>query len=339
MTSSANCMLSAENIVVRYPIKSSVLRRLTGYVHAVEGVSIELSRGETLAIVGESGCGKSTLSRVLVGLRRPTAGEVIHEGKPLSSFSPYELRQLRKRVQLIFQDPLASLNPRLTVRQVIQEAWEVHPDAVPKSQWVNRADEIFLQVGLNPEQADRYPHQFSGGQQQRVGIARALALAPEIIICDEPVSSLDVSVQGQIVALLKRLQRELDLSYVFVSHNLALVRMIADRIAIMYLGKIVEQGTTEEVFRSPTHPYTQALLSAVPIPDPALARRGRRILRGETPSPLAPPSGCMFRARCHKAQDICETDEPKLLSRDFMVSSHSSACHFAAADFKALGSS
>ena len=323
-------VLSARDIVVHYPVKSAVLRRVTGQVHAVEGVSIELYRGETLAIVGKSGCGKSTLSRVLVGLRKPTSGTVVHEGQPLDELTPAQLRKLRRRVQMIFQDPYASLNPRRTVRQIIEEAWEIHRGVLPKGQWAARVDELLDVVGLSPEHAERYPHQFSGGQQQRIGIARVLALNPDILVCDEPVSALDVSVQGQIIALLEELQVRLQLSYVFVSHNLALVQIIADRVAVMYLGKVVEQGVTRDVFTNPSHPYTQALLNAVPIPDPTIAKsRKRHVLQGEIPSAENPPSGCVFRTRCHKATEICSTATPPPEPVDPGVPSHLVACFHA----------
>lgn len=323
-------VLSARDIVVHYPVKSSVLRRVTGQVHAVEGVSIELYRGETLAIVGESGCGKSTLSRVLAGLRKPTSGIVVYQGQPLNELTPAELRRVRRHIQMIFQDPYASLNPRRTIRQIIEEAWEIHASVLPRKQWAARVDELLNVVGLAPEHADRYPHQFSGGQQQRVGIARALALNPDILVCDEPVSALDVSVQGQIIALLQNLQARLQLSYVFVSHNLALVRMIADRVAVMYLGKVVEQGVTADVFANPAHPYTQALLNAVPVPDPVIAKsRRRHILQGETPSAENPPSGCVFRTRCEKATEICVTRTPQPEPAGPGAPSHLVACHHA----------
>jgi oligopeptide transport system ATP-binding protein len=321
-------VLSAREIVVHYPVRSSVLRRVTGQVHAVEGVSLELYRGETLAVVGESGCGKSTLSRILAGLRKPTSGTVVHRGQPLSALGPAELRKVRRHIQMIFQDPYASLNPRRTMRQIVQEAWEIHPGVLPRRQWAARIDELLKVVGLSPEHADRYPHQFSGGQQQRIGIARALALNPDILVCDEPVSALDVSVQGQIVALLGELQERLQLSYVFVSHNLALVQMIADRVAVMYLGTVVEQGGTAEVFTSPAHPYTQALLNAVPIPDPAIAKsRRRHILQGEIPSAENPPSGCVFRTRCDRATPVCSTLTPQPEPVGAGVATHLVACH------------
>jgi oligopeptide transport system ATP-binding protein len=322
-------VLSAVDVVKHFPIQQGiVLKRTVGHVKAVDGVSLELHRGETLGLVGESGCGKSTLSRVLMGLEKATSGSVKLNGEELVGMHERRLRKVRRNVQIIFQDPYASLDPRMTVGDIVGEPFEIHKDAAPKGQRKQRVKDLLDVVGLNPEHLNRYPHQFSGGQRQRIGIARALALKPEVIICDEPVSALDVSVQAQVINLLEQLQSEFDLSYVFVAHDLSVVRHIADRVAVMYLGKVVELGDEQSLYEHPTHPYTQALLSAVPVPDPRM--RGLRdeiVLSGDLPSPVNPPSGCRFRTRCWKAQDICATEEPALVARD--AHPHPSACHFA----------
>jgi oligopeptide transport system ATP-binding protein len=322
-------VLSAVDVKKYFPIQQGIVfKRTIGQVKAVDGVTLDLHRGETLGLVGESGCGKSTLSRVLMGLEKATAGSVRLNGEELVGMSERRLRKVRRNVQIIFQDPYASLNPRMTVGDIIGEPFEIHPDAAPKGDRKQRVRDLLDVVGLNPEHLQRYPHQFSGGQRQRIGIARALALKPEVIICDEPVSALDVSVQAQVVNLLERLQDEFDLSYVFVAHDLSVVRHIADRVAVMYLGSVVELGDEQSVYEHPTHPYTQALLSAVPVPDPR--RRGLRdeiVLSGDLPSPADPPSGCRFRTRCWKAQEICATEVPALVDR--AAHPHPSACHFA----------
>jgi peptide/nickel transport system ATP-binding protein len=322
-------ILQVDNVVKHFPISQGVVfKRQIGAVKAVDGVSFELRRGETLGIVGESGCGKSTLARLLMRLETPTAGKALLEGKDIFKMSGSELRRLRRNVQMVMQDPYTSLNPRMTVGDIIGEPFEIHPEAAPRGARDRRVQELLDIVGLNPEHINRYPHQFSGGQRQRIGIARALALNPEVIVCDEPVSALDVSIQAQVINLLERLQDELGLSYIFIAHDLSVVRHIADRVAVMYLGKIVEIGTNEEIYERPTHPYTQALLSAVPVPDPS-ARAHREIIRlvGDVPSPADPPSGCRFRTRCWKAQEICAEQDPQLVLR--AVDPHPSACHFA----------
>ncbi len=303
-------------------------RRSAPPIRAVDGVSLELGYGETLGIVGESGCGKSTLARVLMLLEKPSAGRAYLEDRSIFGRSGTDLRALRRDVQMVLQDPYTSLNPRMTVGDIVGEPFEIHPAVAPRGDRRRRVRELLEQVGLRPEHVNRYPHQFSGGQRQRVGIARALALRPKVVILDEPVSALDVSVQAQVVNLLARLRSELGLSYVFIAHDLAVVRQIADRVAVMYLGRIVETGTASEIYQRPTHPYTQALLSAAPVPDPAA--RGRRAvirLSGDVPSPADPPSGCRFRTRCWKAQDRCATEDPPLVLR--AVEPHPSACHFA----------
>ncbi|QKE84047.1 dipeptide ABC transporter ATP-binding protein [Arthrobacter sp. NEB 688] len=323
-------VLSANNLVKHYPIKKGVLRRTVGHVKAVDGVSFDLHKGETLGIVGESGCGKSTLGRLLMRLEEPTAGSVQFGGQDWSGASARETRRLRRDIQIVFQDPYTSLNPRMTVGDIIGEPLEIHPDVVPKGGRRQRVQELLDLVGLNPEHINRYPHQFSGGQRQRIGIARGIALNPKVLICDEPVSALDVSVQAQVVNLMEKLQDELGLAYVFIAHDLSVVRHISDRVGVMYLGRMAELGEEDEVYSRPTHPYTQALLSAVPVPDPTL--RGKReqiVLVGDVPSPANPPSGCRFHTRCWKAQDLCSQEEPQLEVREDGSGGHLSACHFA----------
>ncbi|MEN3308764.1 MAG: oligopeptide transport system ATP-binding protein [Micromonosporaceae bacterium] len=322
--------MSVNNLAKHFPItRGIVFRRQIGSVSAVDSVSFDLRRGETLGVVGESGCGKSTLARLLVRMETPTAGRVTFEGQDIFKLSGARLRGLRRSVQMVMQDPYTSLNPRMTVGDIVGEPFEIHPEVAPKGDRRRQVRELLDLVGLNPEHINRYPHQFSGGQRQRIGIARAVALRPKVIVCDEPVSALDVSIQAQVVNLLKRLQRELGLSYVFIAHDLSVVRQICDRVAVMYLGRIVELGTGPEIYQRPTHPYTQALLSAVPVPDPtARARRAVIRLSGEVPSPADPPSGCRFRTRCWKAQDRCAAQEPPLVLR--AVEPHPSACHYAA---------
>ncbi|MBX7265298.1 dipeptide ABC transporter ATP-binding protein [Micromonospora sp. Llam7] len=322
-------LLDVNHLVKHFPITQGVVfRKKVGAVKAVDGVSFELRRGETLGIVGESGCGKSTLARLLMRLEKPTAGRATLAGRDLFAASGGELRRVRRNMQMVMQDPYTSLNPRMTVGDIIGEPFEIHPEAAPKGSRQHRVQELLDVVGLNPEHINRYPHQFSGGQRQRIGIARALALRPEVIVCDEPVSALDVSIQAQVINLLEQLQSEFGLSYIFIAHDLSVVRHIADRVAVMYLGRIVEIGTEDEIYERATHPYTQALLSAAPVPDPD-ARQHRNIirLRGDVPSPADPPSGCHFRTRCWKAQEICATQDPQTVLR--AADPHPSACHFA----------
>ena len=326
----AEVILRANDLVKHYPIKGGVLRRTVGHVKAVDGLSFELHKGETLGIVGESGCGKSTLGRVLMRLEEPIAGTVDFDGVEMFKQSGSAMRKLRRDIQIVFQDPYTSLNPRRTVGDIIGEPFEIHPDVVPKGGRKKAVQDLLDVVGLNPEHINRYPHQFSGGQRQRIGIARGIALRPKVLICDEPVSALDVSVQAQVINLLEELQREMGLAYLFIAHDLSVVRHISDRIGVMYLGKMVEIGTEDQVYERPTHPYTQALLSAVPVPDPTM--RGRReqiVLSGDVPSPANPPSGCRFHTRCFKAQDVCSVEDPEFINRPDGVSEHRSACHFA----------
>jgi oligopeptide/dipeptide ABC transporter ATP-binding protein len=323
-------ILQAENLVKYYPIKSGVLRRTVGQVKALDGVSFELYRGETLGIVGESGCGKSTLARMLMRLEEPTAGKLIFDGVDVYSQKGSAMRRLRRDIQIVFQDPYTSLNPRMTVGDIVGEPFEIHTDVLTKRDRRQRVQQLLDLVGLNPEHINRYPHQFSGGQRQRIGIARGLALNPKVIICDEPVSALDVSVQAQVVNLLAELQAGLGLAYIFIAHDLSVVRHISDRVGVMYLGKIVEIGDEDQIYSRPTHPYTQALLSAVPMPDPTLRNvREQIVLTGDVPSPANPPVACRFHTRCWKAQEICSIDEPLLIDRPDGDSAHLSACHFA----------
>jgi oligopeptide transport system ATP-binding protein len=322
-------VLSAVDVKKHFPITQGIVfKRTVGHVKAVDGISLDLHRGETLGLVGESGCGKSTLSRVLMGLEKATSGSVKLEGEELVGMSEKRLRKIRRNVQIIFQDPYASLDPRMTVGDIVSEPFRIHKDAVPKGDIKKSVQELLEVVGLNPEHYHRFPHQFSGGQRQRIGIARALALRPKVIICDEPVSALDVSVQAQVINLLERLQDEFNLSYVFVAHDLSVVRHIADRVAVMYLGKVVEIADEQTLYERPTHPYTQALLSAVPVPDPTMrGQRDQIVLQGDLPSPANPPSGCRFRTRCWKAEEICAREVPPLIDRP--ADPHPSACHFA----------
>lgn len=332
----AEPVLEVSGLVKHYPLtRGVVFRKQIGAVRAVDGVDLTLSRGETLGVVGESGCGKSTVARLLCSLERPTAGSIRFKGEDITGLSGRSLKAVRRGIQMVFQDPYTSLNPRMTVGDIVGEPYEIHPEAAPKSDRRRRVRELLDVVGLSPEHINRYPHQFSGGQRQRIGIARALALRPEVIVADEPVSALDVSVQAQVVNLLDRLQAEFSLSYVFIAHDLSIVRHISDRVAVMYLGRIVETGKDAEIYDHPTHPYTQALLSAVPVPDPdARRRRERIILTGDVPSPAAIPSGCRFRTRCWKARERCAVEEPVLAVPEVFrsaggLAAHDSACHFA----------
>ncbi len=319
-------LLSVRNVIKHFPVRGGLLGRRRGVVQAVDGVSFDVNRGETLGIVGESGCGKSTLARVLMLLERPTSGQALLEDRDVFGLSARETFDLRRRMQIVFQDPYDSLHPRMTAGQIIAEPWAIHRNVVPRGSERDRAVALMERVGLNSRQIDNYPDQFSGGQRQRIGIARALALEPDIIYCDEPVSSLDVSIRAQVLNLFRAIQREFGLTYVFIAHDLSIVRHVADRVAVMYLGRIVESGAEADVYGRPLHPYTQALLSAVPVSNPRQrAGRQRILLSGDPPNPSNPPSGCRFRTRCWKAQDVCAEEDPPLIDRG---QGHPVACHF-----------
>jgi oligopeptide transport system ATP-binding protein len=310
---------------MHFPIKRGVIQRTVGYVHAVDGVTFDVYRGETLGLVGESGCGKTTTGRTILQLYKATGGKVIFEGKDLVQLKSEEMRQARRQIQMIFQDPYASLNPRMTVEEIIGEPLLVHNLAHGK-EIRNRVKELLELVGLNPAYVDRYPHEFSGGQRQRIGVARSLALQPDLIVCDEPISALDVSIQAQVVNLLEDLQKEIGLTYLFIAHDLSMVRHISNRVIVMYLGVFVELADRTTLYENPLHPYSIALLSAVPIPDPKVEEKRKRIiLEGDVPSPINPPSGCRFRTRCPLAQAICAEERPewKEVEPDHFV-----ACHF-----------
>ncbi len=321
-------LLRVEGLVKYFPILQGILfKKQVGTLKAVDGVTFDLHPRETLGLVGESGCGKSTVAKTILRLDEPTEGKAYFEGRDIFAMNKKELRSLRREIQVIFQDPYSSLNPRMTVGDIVAEPWEIHRGESPKGQQRQKVQDLLHLVGLNPDHINRFPHQFSGGQRQRIGVARALALNPKVIICDEPVSALDVSVQAQVINLLESLQDELNLAYVFIAHDLSIVRHISDRVAVMYLGRIVEIGTEEEIYDKPTHPYTQALLAAVPVPNPDQAGTSRVILEGDVPSPADPPSGCTFRTRCWKVQDICAQEVPELIDR--FGHGHPSRCFFA----------
>jgi peptide/nickel transport system ATP-binding protein/oligopeptide transport system ATP-binding protein len=316
-----SALLRAENLVKHFPIRQHMFGRQTAVVHAVDGVSFELRAGETMALVGESGCGKSTVGRLVLRLLDPTAGKVWFNGEDLTALSPGQLRPRRRELQMIFQDPYSSLNPRMTVEQTLVEPLALH--GLARGREHERAAELMDLVGLAPQYLQRYPHEFSGGQRQRIGIARALAVEPRLIVCDEPVSALDVSIQAQIINLLQDLQRRLGLAYVFIAHDLAVVKHISSHVAVMYLGHVVEYADKRSLFASPRHPYTQALLSAIPVPQPG-AKRERMLLQGDVPNPIDPPSGCRFRTRCPYARERCAQEVPALRPQG----GHSVACHF-----------
>ena len=314
-------LLRVENLVKHFPVQKSLFRRDTAVVHAVDGLSFELSAGDTMALVGESGCGKSTVGRLVLRLLEATSGRVWFDGEDLMALSPDAMRARRRDLQMIFQDPYSSLNPRMTVEQTLTEPLSLH--GLVKGKHRERAAELLDLVGLAPQYLQRYPHEFSGGQRQRIGIARALAVEPKLIVCDEPVSALDVSIQAQVVNLMQDLQRRLGLSYIFIAHDLAVVKHISSHVAVMYLGQVVEYADKASLFATPRHPYTQALLAAIPLPEPGL-KRERRVLQGDVPNPIRPPSGCRFHTRCPHARDRCAQEVPVLTA----AGGHSVACHF-----------
>jgi oligopeptide transport system ATP-binding protein len=319
-------LVQVENLTKHFPITQGIIfQRQVSAVRAVDGVTFNIYRGETLGLVGESGCGKTTAGRTILQLYLPTAGRVVFDDIDLTSLKGEVLRRMRQRMQMIFQDPYASLNPRMTIARIISEPLRVHKLASGKEQQIERVQELLHLVRLNPRFVNRYPHEFSGGQRQRIGIARALASNPEFIVCDEPISALDVSIQAQVVNLLEDLQDQLGLTYLFIAHDLSMVRHICDRVAVMYLGKIVELAEKNELYEHPVHPYTQALLSAVPVPDPKVERQRRRIvLEGDVPSPIAPPPGCRFSTRCPAVREVCSEEEPPWRG---VGGGHFVACH------------
>ncbi len=317
-------ILRIEGLKKWFPITGGVFSRVIGWVKAVDGVSFSVKKGETLGVVGESGCGKTTTGRTILRLIEPTEGKAIFEGIDIFSLNKAELRKIRRNIQIIFQDPYASLNPRMTVGDIVGEALDIHKLVKTKKEREEKISELLDVVGLLPQHMRRYPHEFSGGQRQRIGIARALAVQPKFIVADEPVSALDVSIQAQVINLLEDLQEKFHLTYLFIAHDLSVVRHISTRVAVMYLGKLVELAETEELFEHPAHPYTEALLSAVPIPDPEIKKQ-RIILEGDVPSPVNPPSGCRFHTRCRYAKPICKEKEPELKD---LGGGHYVACHF-----------
>ena len=321
-------LLKVENLKVHFPVKGGVMMRARAFNKAVDGVSIEILPGETLGLVGESGCGKSTLGKAVVRLLSPTEGSIVFDGQDISHLSRSAMKPIRREIQMIFQDPGESLNSRHTVGNLIREAFDIHN--IGDAAWRDkRVLELLNQVGLPASAAERYPFEFSGGQRQRIGIARAIALEPKLIICDEPVSALDVSIQSQILNLLLDLQRDMQLSYLFIAHDLAVVKHISDRIAIMYLGQLMEIGGADEIYAHPKHPYTRALIAAIPEPDPSRRNRAKEVLQGDVPSPINPPSGCVFHTRCPQAAEQCKIDKPVL--RDIIATDktpHQVACHF-----------
>jgi oligopeptide/dipeptide ABC transporter ATP-binding protein len=330
---SSEVLLRVENVVKEFPVASSKLfRRSTDAVHAVDGVSFELRKGETLGLVGETGCGKSTLARCITRLYSITGGTVNFNGRDITNLEGSALRDVRREVQMIFQDPYGSLNPRRRVGSIISDPFLIH-GMLDGAALKRRVQELMELVGLNPEHYNRFPNEFSGGQRQRIGVARALALQPKLIVCDEPVSALDVSIQAQIINLLSDLQAELGLTYLFIAHDLSVVQHVSDRVAVMYLGKVAELADVDDLYGHPRHPYSNALLSAVPVADPnAAAQRERIVLIGDVPSPINPPSGCHFHTRCPKAQELCVTKDPALETKFADAPSHVAACHFPVAD-------
>jgi len=325
-----NKLLEVKNLKKYFNLGSGFLsQKFNGSVKAIDNISFFINKGETFGLVGESGCGKSTTARVILRLTNPTEGEVIYNNKNIFKITNREMFNVRREIQIIFQDPYASLSPRMTVGDIVSEPYEIH-NIGNRQERTKKVKDLLKVVGLNPEHINRYPHEFSGGQRQRIGIARALALTPKIILCDEPVSALDVSVQAQILNLMSSLQKEFDLTYLFIAHDLSVVKHVSDRVGVMYLGKIVEIAKSEDLYKKPLHPYTMGLLSAVPIPDPEKERQRKRIiLQGDVPSPINPPSGCRFHPRCPNAQEICSMEEPQLKNYSEDAEEHLAACFFA----------
>ena len=333
---SSDVLLRVSDVVKYFPVQSTGLRRSREVVHAVDGVSIEVRRGETIGLVGETGCGKSTLARCAARLLDLTSGRVEFDGQDISHLKPRQLGKVRREMQMIFQDPYGSLNPKRRVGSIIGDPFAIHGIG-NRFDRKRRVQEVMELVGLNPEHYNRFPAEFSGGQRQRIGVARALALRPKLVICDEPVSALDVSIQAQVLNLLADLQEQLNLTYIFISHDLSVVRHVSDRLFLMYLGKVVESGPSEELYQRPRHPYSSALLAAVPLPDPRLmSERSRLVLAGDVPSPINPPSGCRFHPRCPKAQGRCVAEDPALEPRLGDDPLHRTACHFPVADGESL---
>ncbi len=320
----AETLLKVKNLVKHFPVKGGVFSKTVDKVHAVDGVSFEIASGETLGMVGESGCGKSTTGRCVLRLIAPTSGQIWFDGKDVTDVNTVQLRALARDMQIIFQDPYASLNPRMTVGDIVGEAMIIHKLAAGAKERDERVVELLETVGLHPDHLRRYPHEFSGGQRQRIGIARALAVKPKLIICDEPVSALDVSIQAQVINLLEDLQEKMGLTYLFIAHDLSVVEHISQRVAVMYLGRIVEIAPSRDLYTTPRHPYTEALLSAVPIPDPTVKRK-RVVLEGDVPNPINPPAGCHFHPRCPRAQERCRVEAPLLRE---MAPGCQAACHF-----------
>ena len=328
MSENKEILLSVRNLVKKFPVKGGIFGREVGSVKAIQDVSFDIYKGETLGLVGESGCGKSTLGRCILRLIEPTSGQVFFKGQDITNINATEMRKLRRHMQIIFQDPYASLNPRMTVEEILGEPLIIHDLAKGRGERQKRIYELLDLVGLRRESISRYPHEFSGGQRQRICIARALSVQPDFLVCDEPVSALDVSIQAQIVNLMQDLQKELKLTYLFIAHDLKVIEHISNRVAVMYLGKVAEVANAEELYASPRHPYTKALLSAIPVPDPT-HKIDRVILQGDVPSPLNPPNGCFFHPRCPIAHENCKTDHPQLRDVGGVQGLHQAACHYA----------
>ncbi|KAB8038811.1 dipeptide ABC transporter ATP-binding protein [Silvanigrella paludirubra] len=324
---STDYILQINNLVKYFPINGGILGKQIAKVHAVDDVTFTLEKGKTLGLVGESGCGKSTLGRTILRLIEPTSGSIIFEGKDITNISQKDLRPLRKEFQIVFQDPFASLNPRMSIKEILSEPFEIHNLYKNKNERLDKIVSLLKEVGLSPESIDRYPHEFSGGQRQRIGIARALSLNPKIIICDEPVSALDVSIQSQILNLMMDLRDKYKLSYIFIAHDLSVIEHISDNVAVMYLGKIVEYTSSENLYKNPLHPYTQALISSIPRHN-IVEKRERQVLQGDIPSPINPPSGCRFHTRCPFAKEICTNEVPNLKNLGTTENPHHVSCHF-----------